>query len=162
MRLLWFDRAATSPAWQGARRSLRRFDQWLERALDLHAFSHWLEDHWRAALAAAAALLVALYALSGIVQVSLDEVVVVRRFGRPIAELQPGLHWQWPWPVDEITRVQPARIQMIEFGFRTQAPAASPAILTWSSPHGRDEGIERLSDESGLITGGGNLVELAA
>jgi P-type Cu+ transporter len=162
MRLLWFDRAASSPSWQRARRSLARFDHWLEHALDLHTLSHWLAHHWAGALAGLAALVVLLYGLAGFVQIGPSEAAVVRRFGRPVAELQPGLHWQWPWPVDEVTRLQPARIHVIELGFRTAAGRAVPATLTWASPHSRADGIERLSEEAVMITGDGNLVELQA
>jgi Cu+-exporting ATPase len=162
MRLLWFDRTASSPTWQAMRRSLTRFDHWLEHALDGHALGHWLEHHWAKALAGAAALFVAAYALAGFVQIGPDEAAVVRRFGRPVAELQPGLHWQWPWPVDEVTRVQPARIHVIELGFRTAAGRPAPATLTWASPHSGGEGIERLSDEAVMITGDANLIELQA
>jgi Cu+-exporting ATPase len=162
MRLLWFDRAASSPTWKKARRSLESFDQWMEQAINPHALSHWLEDHWRGATAGAAVLLAGLYAAAGVVQIGPDEIGVVRHFGRPVAELEPGLHWQWPWPVDEVARVQPERIHVIEVGFRTAAGRTAPATLAWASRHSRTEGFEQLSDESVMITGDGNLVELQA
>jgi Cu+-exporting ATPase len=108
------------------------------------------------------ALAVAAYALSGLTQVGPEEVAVVRRFGRQLPDdLGPGLHWRWPRPIEDVTRVKPGRVQTVEVGFRTESPAALPAARAWSSPHGND-GVRRLPDEAVMITGDGNLVELQA
>ncbi|MCI0464420.1 MAG: cation-translocating P-type ATPase family protein [Gemmataceae bacterium] len=162
MRLLWFERAETSPSWQRLRGTLRRLDQALER-VNLHDFFHWLEQRWRPVTGLAAVLLFLAYVLSGLTQVAADEVAVVRRFGQPMeADLGPGLYWRWPWPIEEVTRVQPARIQTVELGFRSvPARAAQPVALAWSSTHAGD-GIRRIPDEAVMITGDGNLVELQA
>ena len=102
MRLLWFERAAASPAWQRSQHAFLRLDDWMEHHLNVDegvalAWSP-LEARW---LAAAACLLLAGYALSGLTQVGPDEVAVVRRFGRPLETTSdPGLHWCWPWPID--------------------------------------------------------------
>ncbi len=110
-----------------------------------------------------AGLALAAYALSGLTQIQAGEVGVVRRFGRPLdADLDPGLHWRWPWPVEEMTRVRPGEVRDLEIGFRSDPRAAGlPAALAWSSPHGGD-GLIRLPDEAVMITGDGNLVELLA
>jgi Cu+-exporting ATPase len=161
MRLLWFERTATSLTRLRARAALQRLDLWMEHHLDLHEWFHGLEHHWRAVTAGVAILLLCVYALNGLTQVGPDELAVVRRFGQPIADLPPGLHWRWPPPVEEIVRVQPSRMHTVEIGFRA-APGSRTAVgLTWASPHGGD-GITRVSDEAVMITGDGNLVELQA
>jgi Cu+-exporting ATPase len=162
MRLLWFDRSATSPTWQRARHTLQGVDQWMERHLSLHGFVHWLERHRRPVAVGVAALVLLAYALSGLNLVGPHEVAVVRRFGRPLDEdLGPGLYWRWPWPIEEVSRVRPDQIHTVEIGFRSAAAAAGPIALAWSSPHGGD-GLRRLPDEAVMITGDGNLVELQA
>jgi Cu+-exporting ATPase len=162
MRLLWFERAATSPTWQRARRSFQSLDHWLEHRLDAHELLHWLEHHWRPVAASVTGLLVLLYALSGLIRVGPDEVAVLCRFGRPVEDLGPGLHWRWPWPVDEAFRVQPARVRSVEVGFRTtRRDAATVGALAWASAHAGD-GTLRVEDEAVMITGDGNLVELQA
>ncbi|MFL5242107.1 MAG: cation-translocating P-type ATPase family protein [Gemmataceae bacterium] len=163
MRLLWFDRAATNSTLQRSRHWLREADQWMEHHLDVGEALHRVSHHWRAALGALAAIFVMLYAVSGLIAVGPDEVVFVRHFGRLLDEdLGPGLHWRWPWPVDEILRAQPNRVQLLEIGFRTLGKSeAQRESLTWSNPHGED-GVARIPDESVMITGDGNLVELQA
>jgi Cu+-exporting ATPase len=158
MRLLWFERR--SPALDRAGERFQRLNDWLEDRLDLDEAVHWLGDRWRLAGAAVAALALAAYAASGLTQVGPDEVAVVRRFGRPLPDdLGPGLHWCWPWPVDEMSRLQPDRVRAVEIGFRTNAPGVVPGALAWSSPHGND-GVRRVPEEAVMITGDGNLVEL--
>jgi Cu+-exporting ATPase len=162
MRLLWFERTATSPGWLRARGVLQRLDLWMEHHLDLHEFFHWLEHRWRAVVLGLVSLLLFLYALSGLTQVGPDELAVVRRFGAPIADLTPGLHWRWPRPIEDVLRVKPNRIHTVEIGFRAMGDRrAGAAGLTWASSHGGD-GIRRVSDEAVMITGDGNLVELQA
>ena len=87
---------------------------------------------------------------------------MIRRFGEPVADLGPGLYWRWPWPVEDVLRVQPARINSVEIGFRSSARrSAAPSALAWSSPHAGD-GISRMDEEAVMITGDGDLVELQA
>jgi Cu+-exporting ATPase len=163
MRLLWFERAAASPTWQGLRGRLRSIDAWMERYLNLEEALHWVSHHLKPVALGLAAVLLIGYALSGFVLIGPDEIGVVQHFGQVVEpDLMPGLHWRWPWPIDTVSRVKPDRVYTVEIGFRS-APGATavPATLTWSSPHGGD-GVRRISDEAVMITGDGNLVELQA
>src|SRR5262249_58428953 len=131
MRLVWCERpAAQRSAWGGR---LRAANDWLER-IDLDEGLHWLSHHWKPALAGAGALLALLYALSGLYAIGPAELGVVRRFGRPLPEdLEPGLHWRWPWPAEEVTRVRPGKVETVEIGYRTVAgSAALPGGRAWS------------------------------
>jgi len=159
MRLLWFERQG-SPALGGLRARLNRLNDWMERWLNLDAGLHWLSDHWRPALAVLLLLLTCGVGLSGLTTIGPDEMGVARRFGRPLPDnLDPGLHWRWPWPIETVTRVQPRRLQTIEIGFRTLGNPGVLAARAWSSSHGA-EGVRRLPDEGVMITGDGNLLEL--
>ncbi len=162
LRLLWFEKTETSPrmtAWRG------RFDAvntWMERHLDLDAWLHGIGRHWRKVVGGIASVLVLLYLLSGVTQINADEVGVVRRFGRVLdGDLEPGLHWCWPWPVDRVSRVQPRRLRSVEVGFRT-VPGTKTATdaRNWASPHG--DAIRRYPDEAVMITGDDNLIEVLA
>ena len=85
----------------------------------------------------------------------------MRRFGRPLRDdLKPGLHWRWPWPVEEVTRVQPEQVHTVEVGFRTAAEA-EPAVA-WTGPARTRGDSSAVPDEAVMITGDGNLVELQA
>jgi membrane protease subunit HflK len=56
-------------------------------------------------------LLVGAFIVSGIFTVKPNQVAVVLRFGKPVGVgqqeqlLQPGLHWAWPYPIDEIVYI---------------------------------------------------------
>jgi regulator of protease activity HflC (stomatin/prohibitin superfamily) len=101
-------------------------------------------------------VLLAIWALSGLRIVAPDEVAVVRRFGRASEDLDPGWHWRFPWPVDDVTRVS-RQIRTVEIGFRLTAGKQAPGALTWSSAHRLEE---RVPAEAMMITGDGNLVDL--
>jgi Cu+-exporting ATPase len=162
MRLLWFDRTKTTPSFQRGRRWLHDVEHWMEHHLDLGEALHTLSHRWKSVLAGLAALAIVLYGASGLIAVGPDEVAYVSQFGRVLDdELQPGLHWRWPWPIEETHRVQPARVHMLEIGFRNVRPTSLSESLTWASPHG-DDGLVRVPDESVMITGDGNLVEVQA
>ena len=56
------------------------------------------------------AALVAVFFASGFFTVEPNEVAVVLRFGKPVGTgasqlLQPGAHWAFPYPIDEVVRV---------------------------------------------------------
>jgi Cu+-exporting ATPase len=167
MRLLWFERRQTSPAWQGARERFTRMDAWMEHYFNLDEFLHWLSHRWKPVTITLATLLLIAYALSGFTVVGPAEIAVVRRFGRPLEQdYTPGLYWCWPWPIDQVVRIQPQQVRTVEIGFRSAAAAATRETgrdnvsLSWASAH-RD-GLKRIPDEAVMITGDGNLLEVQA
>jgi Cu+-exporting ATPase len=160
MRLLWFERQKREQTPSSAGTALHRLDRWFEQTFDLHALSHWLVDHRRSVATVLTGLVVCCYGLSGVCAIGPDEVAVVSRFGRPCADLGPGLHIRFPWPVEEIQRLQPARVESVEIGFRSQGSRPT-ANLDWASVHSA-AGLQRLADEAVMVTGDGNLVELQA
>lgn len=168
MRLLWFERAATSPLAISVKGRMRAADLWLEKNFDLHDWSHWIVERRRRLGFLLASLLIVLYAVSGLTIVAPDELAVARRFGRPVADLSPGCHWLFPWPVDDVVRVS-QRVRTVAVGYReasgpantpvANAPGSPGVALTWTSGHRREI---RRADESIMITGDGNLVDILA
>ncbi|HEX3147318.1 MAG TPA: cation-translocating P-type ATPase family protein [Gemmataceae bacterium] len=154
MRLLGFERASTNRTLKSARGKLKDLDQWLG-SLRLDDLLHWAEHRWKPITVGALLVAGAGYAASGLTQVGTGEVGVVKRFGRASAELEPGLHLRWPNPVETVVKLRPAEVRTVEIGFRS----AIGEGWTWSSAHGD---IRRVADESLMITGDGNLVEVSA
>ena len=150
---------------------LEHFTHWLRHhapALNLHEARHWFSHHYRQVIKYAAAVLLLLYALSGITVIGPDEAAVVRRFGRRVFPvLTPGLHYRIPWPIEQVTRIQPNRVQVAELGFRTvslqstQTATAEPAAYEWNLQH-RGGRYERNADEALMLTGDENLIEVNA
>ncbi|MBM4067795.1 MAG: cation-translocating P-type ATPase family protein [Planctomycetes bacterium] len=158
MRLLWFERSATSPTLIRTRATLRRLDDWLERYLDLGEAVHWVEHRWKRVTLAVLGVVLAIYAVSGLTVIQPDEVAVVKRFGRPVDDLSPGWHWRWPWPIENTVRVS-QRLRTVEIGFRTVPGKTAARALSWASPHAEEL---RRPGEAVMITGDGNLVEMLA
>jgi Cu+-exporting ATPase len=165
MRLLWFERTAADSAWGRFRQRLRNVDRWVERHFLPDDFFdrlfHGLGHHWRKVIVAGAGLALCIYALSGFTRIGPDERAILRRFGRPVAVLDPGLHWCWPWPFEDVVRYRPDHVYTVEIGFRSlPGKEAVPGALGWSSPHA--ENIQPVPEEAVLITGDGDLVEVQA
>ncbi len=138
-------------------------------SIDLQAGRRWFESHRRTVIKSAAAALAIMYLASGITMIESDEIAVVRRFGRNLAPaLDPGLHYQLPWPVDEITRLKPHRVEVAEIGFRTihkesgeDQIETEPAAYEWNLQH-RIGRYEKQAEESLMLTGDENLIEVSA
>jgi P-type Cu+ transporter len=183
MRLLTFERLHTSQAGKTARRWSQSFEATFARfSLDdlLHEVSH----NWKPVLGGSAALGLVVWFASGITQVNPGEVGIIQRFGALRDDLQPGLHIRWPSPIEVVNKLKPNQPRTVEVGFRIlpeetqvqlqKARAEQDKLrrpgnalaskkdtnLTWAAAH--SEGIQRLTDESLLITGDGNLIELLA
>jgi P-type Cu+ transporter len=156
MRLLWFgDWKSTAPIrWlRSTGRAIHRLDDRLDPGL---AFDQLLA-RWRLMVVLGLLALLATYATWGWTAIGPGEVGLVRRFGRFVGVLEPGLHLRLPPPFEEVTRLAPGRVRSVEVGFRS----GSPGTVGWDSPHGRGNAA-RADDESLLITGDSQLVEVAA
>jgi Cu+-exporting ATPase len=172
MRLLAFER---SPAAERVRERYQAFDRWLS-TVHVDDVLHEVGHRWKPIVAALLGLALIAWLLSGLVRVQMNEVAVVQRFGAVRADLAPGLHVRWPWPVETVTKLRPAEPRTVEIGFRIlpeeklkllqQARGEQQKLrraepgMTWEAAH--TEGAVRLTDESLMITGDGSLVELLA
>lgn len=93
------------------------------------------------------AIVLLLYAASGIYIISPDERGIILRFGRVVREADPGPGYHLPWPFEEVLKPSVTQIRKEEFGFRTVA-VGPPARY-------RDVDIEAL-----MLTGDENIVKL--
>lgn len=83
---------------------------------------------------------------TGFYMVGPGEQGVIRQFGKEIAATGPGLHYHFPWPIQQADVVNLERIRRAEIGFRS----------------GRrfDEAFtERVPQEALMLTGDANIVE---
>ena len=67
---------------------------------------------------------------SGFYLVGADERAVVRRFGAVEAEVGPGMHYRFPWPVDRLDVVKTTSVKKVGVGFAipTGESAAPPGM----------------------------------
>jgi HflK protein len=114
----------------------------------------------------------ALYLGSGVFTVQPGEVAIHTRFGRIVdGHLGPGLHARLPWPIEDHVLVATDHIRRIEVGFRSAArPAAGTQPHAWAGTGfaARTAGAdlfwfqkEKVSDESFLLTGDENIIDVA-
>src|SRR5207247_3910690 len=128
----------------------------------------------RGAAMVAAALF---YLGNGVFTVPPGEIGIHTRFGRVVdGHLEPGLHLRLPWPIENHLVVQTDRIRRIEVGFRTAERRDSAErgfgrqALTLAGPGfpAPPSGAvsfwfhkEKVSDDSLLLTGDANIIDVA-
>jgi Zn2+/Cd2+-exporting ATPase len=157
-----------------ALRLLRGESPWLrERVADLRAIG---VTPMRLKVGALAALILA-YLASGLFTVQPGEIGVRQRFGAITApDLAPGLHYRLPWPFESHRIIESDLVRRAELGFRSEQPsdlsgqALARERLTVGGPGNpvpnaiKAPGFwfqkEAVPEESFLLTGDGNLVDL--
>ena len=93
-------------------------------------------------------ILLFVWAASGLYRVLPDEQGVVLRFGKYIKTTQPGLNYHLPSPIERALTPKVTKVNRIDVGFR-------PASDT-----GRSSGIADVDEESLMLTGDENIVDI--
>ena len=93
-------------------------------------------------------ILLALYIGSGLYRVLPDEQGVVLRFGKFVNTTQPGLHYHFPMPFERVLTPKVTKVNRVDVGFR-------PASDT-----GRSSGVGNVPEESLMLTGDENIVDI--
>jgi hypothetical protein len=103
----------------------------------------------------AVAFLLAAYLGSGFFVVGPGERGVETRFGRiAAADLAPGLHYRWPYPIGAADVESVAKVRSIELGFRRPAPPRDLMGVT-EEPAAAD-----LAAESRMLTGREDIIDI--
>ncbi|MER3415941.1 MAG: hypothetical protein C4297_06985 [Gemmataceae bacterium] len=157
VRLLWSERRLVPGPWQRGLQALARLDRYLEH-WDWHELSHWLADHRRGVSVCAVLVLGLAWGATTLTSIGPNEVGVVQRCGRIAAVLPPGLHVRWPWPWEQVRRLQPYTLRRVEVGCRSMPGSAEISPQTWASPH--SAGMVRHVEEALVLTGEADLIEL--
>jgi modulator of FtsH protease HflK len=97
-------------------------------------------------LAGLAVALVGFYAFT--FRVNPDQLGVVARFGKPVREEPPGLHFRLPYPVEEVFLPSVTQQNIIEVGKRTPTATAGRSTLS-------------TADSSLMLTSDENIVDLS-
>jgi len=93
-------------------------------------------------------LLIVVWAFSGLYRVLPDEQGVVLRFGKFTSTTQPGLNYHIPYPIETVLTPKVTKVNRIDIGFRS------------ASDTGRTSGIGDVSEESLMLTGDENIVNI--
>ena len=81
-----------------------------------------LPKQWSTWLKWTVPALIVLWFLSGIYIVGPDEQGVVRRFGKVVRTVEPGLHYRLPRPIERVDKPKIQQVRRIEIGFETISP----------------------------------------
>ena len=92
---------------------------------------------------------VALWGLSGFFRVEPDELGVVLRFGQEVREVQPGLNYHLPYPVETALTPKALRVNKIDIGMRMVDDTRRGGTTTRDVP-----------EESLMLTGDENIVDV--
>jgi len=101
----------------------------------------------RAGLILIVLIAIGLWAATGIYKVDTNEQGVVLRFGEWTRTTGPGLHWHLPWPIESALTPAVTDRKRVDVGFR-------PGMPQQNRP-------DRLLDESLMLTGDENIVDIA-
>ena len=93
-------------------------------------------------------LLAVIWAFSGLYRVLPDEQGVVLRFGKFTSTTQPGLNYHIPYPIEKVLTPKVTKVNRIDVGFRS------------ASDSGRTSGIGDVPEESLMLTGDENIVNI--
>jgi membrane protease subunit HflK len=92
---------------------------------------------------------IALWGFSGFFKVDTDEIGVVLRFGQQVREVQPGLNYHLPYPVETVLTPKALRVNKIDIGVREVDPTRRGAATMRDVP-----------EESLMLTGDENIVDV--
>ena len=95
-----------------------------------------------------ALVLVALWGFSGFFRFEPDELGVVLRFGQFTREVQPGLNYHLPYPIETALTPQALRVNKLDIGFRE------------SDDMRRGTTLRDVPEESLMLTGDENIVDV--
>ena len=87
-----------------------------------------------------------LWLLTGFYRVNAQQQGVVLRFGEWVRTSSPGLHYHLPYPIETVLKPEVTRDNRLEIGFREIA--------------GRSNSKRDIADESQMITGDENIVDI--
>jgi len=90
---------------------------------------------------------VALWGFSGFFRVEPDELGVVLRFGKEVREVQPGLNYHLPYPIETVLTPKALRVNKIDIGMR-------------QVEDGRRSATREVPEESLMLTGDENIVDV--
>ena len=91
---------------------------------------------------------VLLWGFSGIFQVGPDELGVVLRFGKDVREVQPGLNYHLPYPIETVLTPKALRVNKIDIGMRVVDDIR------------RGSATRDVPEESLMLTGNENIVDV--
>src|SRR5476651_142634 len=89
-----------------------------------------------------------LWGFSGIFQVGPDELGVVLRFGQDVREVQPGLNYHLPYPIETVLTPKALRVNKIDIGMRAVDDIR------------RGSATRDVPEESLMLTGDENIVDV--
>jgi membrane protease subunit HflK len=92
---------------------------------------------------------IALWGVSGFFRVEPDELGVVLRFGQEVREVQPGLNYHLPYPIETVLTPKALRVNKIDIGMRIVDD------IRRGTPTTRD-----VPEESLMLTGDENIVDV--
>jgi len=91
---------------------------------------------------------IALWGFSGFFRVEPDELGVVLRFGKQVREVQPGLNYHLPYPIESVLTPKALRINKIDIGMRQVESNRGGTAL------------REVPEESLMLTGDENIVDV--
>ena len=74
-----------------------------------------------------------------VVFIGVGEQAVLEHFGKPAAApLDPGMHFKWPWPMDQIYRFRTEQVQSLYVGYSPDLSRDASRTVLWTVTHDKE------------------------
>ena len=141
LRLLWFGDEKEAVEEQPADGLLNQAVGFVNRLSPTQLVFRAIEQRHTLARLAFAGVALA-WLTSGLVRIRSDEQALVTRFGKLHDELEPGVYWRWPRPLERIHRARTDHLRSVVLGPESVPPAnqadGTVPPIEWATDHNRD------------------------
>ncbi|HEY2951048.1 MAG TPA: protease modulator HflK [Verrucomicrobiae bacterium] len=108
--------------------------------------------------------LVVVFLMSGVKIVEQQNKAIILRFGKPVGEdekamLGPGLHWAFPYPIDEVVQIPVGQVQTVNSSIGWYATSAANEAAGTEAPAGP---TLNPATDGYLMSGDGNIIHARA
>jgi membrane protease subunit HflK len=79
--------------------------------------------------------LLVLYLMSSFVVIGPGQAGVIEYYGSPVRDLEPGLHFKWPWPIEKSYVYPTDRIQQLSIGYEAGEGDLDKKAFLWGEKH---------------------------
>jgi membrane protease subunit HflK len=79
---------------------------------------------------------------------------LLERWGKPLAnraELAPGVHLKWPYPVDKVYRYRTEQVQVFTIGSQPDPEKAEERVVLWNLAHSKEELLLVANKDQGSV-----------
>jgi len=79
---------------------------------------------------------------------------LLERWGKPVSgrtELEPGVHFKWPYPIDKVYRYRTEQVQVFTIGSQPDPEKDASPVVLWNLAHSKEELLLVANKDQGSV-----------